>query len=132
MFTIELTILLRSPAFTFIVRHISKTQLPCCCHDSSVEIHCGSLETPSNGSKIGNNDVVDSVMMFSCDYGFRLSGSAQRNCTDVGEWNGMEAMCIGTSMHPSIYYSSLRFLYVKLCISDNFFIVQNYVFFLLS
>ena len=74
----------------------NKIQKPCC-HDFSVEIHCDSLETPSNGSKIGSNDVVDSVLMFSCDYGFRLSGSAQRSCScmETGVWNGTDAICDG-------------------------------------
>ena len=58
-------------------------------------LYCGSLETPSNGSQISNTDVVDSVAAFSCDYGFRLDGSAQRSCTNDGNWNGIEATCIG-------------------------------------
>ena len=60
-----------------------------------VEIHCGSLAAPSNGNIIGSNDVVDSVMMFSCDYGFRLSGSAQRSCMETGVWNGTDVTCDG-------------------------------------
>ena len=59
----------------------------------SVEIHCGSLSPPSNGIMTGNNEVVDSVLIFSCDYGFRLSGSTQRICMDIGDWNGTDVFC---------------------------------------
>ena len=65
------------------------------CYHLHVEIHCGSLETPTNGSKIGSNDVVNSVVTFSCDYGFRINGSALRNCTDQETWDGEVATCVG-------------------------------------
>ena len=65
------------------------------CYYLFVEIHCGSLETPTHGSKIGSNDVVDSVVTFSCDYGFRLNGSALRNCTDQETWDGKVTTCVG-------------------------------------
>ena len=61
-------------------------------HNIVVEIHCGSVATPSHGNVIGNNDVVDSVLMISCDYGFRLSGSAHRSCMENGVWNGNDAI----------------------------------------
>ena len=57
------------------------------------EIHCGDLEAPSNGTKHGSSDVVDSTMTFSCDVGFRLEGSEQRHCTEDGHWNGTKATC---------------------------------------
>ena len=57
------------------------------------EIHCGDLEAPSNGTKHGSSDVVDSTMAFSCDVGFRLEGSEQRHCTEDGHWNGTKATC---------------------------------------
>ena len=62
-------------------------------------LHCGSLETPSNGTQNSSTDVVDSVATFSCDYGFRLDGSAQRSCTNDGYWNGIEATCVGQSVY---------------------------------
>ena len=60
-------------------------------------IHCGSLNTPSHGSKQGSNDVVDSVVSFSCDHGYRLEGSARRTCATQGIWDGVEAKCVGQS-----------------------------------
>ena len=62
-------------------------------------LHCGSLKTPSNGRQNSNTDVADSVATFSCDYGFRLDGSAQRSCTNEGNWNGTEAICVGQSVY---------------------------------
>ena len=96
--------------------------MPYCCRDFSVEIHCGSLETPPNGNKIGSNDIVDSVMVFSCDNGFRLSGSAQRNCTDVGEWTGVDIMCIG-KLIPSIEIV----LIIKHSLQSNFVLVTTFL-----
>lgn len=36
---------------------------------------------------------VGSVQSFSCDAGFTLHGSAQRNCTVSGEWSGTAPVC---------------------------------------
>ena len=59
------------------------------------EIHCGHLNAPYHGRKQDSNDVVDSVVSFSCDYGFRIQGSANRTCTTEGTWDGVEASCTG-------------------------------------
>ena len=60
-------------------------------------IHCGHLDAPSHGSKQGSSDVVDSVVTFSCDRGYRLQGSANRMCTTQGTWDVLEAKCVGQS-----------------------------------
>ncbi|KAK2168422.1 hypothetical protein NP493_1225g00033 [Ridgeia piscesae] len=60
-----------------------------------VEIHCGHLNAVSHGSKQGSNDVVDAVVLFSCDRGYRLQGSARRTCTRNGTWDGVNAECVG-------------------------------------
>ena len=59
------------------------------------EIHCGHLIVPFHGSKQGSNEVVDSVMSFSCDRGYRLDGSARRTCTTQGTWDGVNTECVG-------------------------------------
>ncbi|KAI0222756.1 hypothetical protein LSAT2_025993 [Lamellibrachia satsuma] len=64
------------------------------------EIHCGVLKTPSHGSRNGNSDVVNSTVKFSCDHGFRLDGSVQRNCTDEGTWDGVDTTCIEIHCGP--------------------------------
>ena len=55
------------------------------------------MNTPSHGSKQGSSDVVDSVVTFSCDRGYRLQGSASRTCTTNGTWDGVNAECVGQS-----------------------------------
>ena len=62
------------------------------------EIHCGFLDAPDHGIEQSSNDVVDSVMSFSCDHGYRLQGSANRTCTTQGTWDGVEAKCVGQSL----------------------------------
>ena len=61
------------------------------------EIHCGLLNEPNHGSKQGSNDVVDSVVSFACDRGYKLQGSDIRKCTTQGTWDGVNAVCIGQS-----------------------------------
>ena len=61
------------------------------------ELHCGSLEAPSHGSKQGSNVTVDSVVTFTCDGGYRLEGTLKRKCADHGTWDGVEAKCVGQS-----------------------------------
>ena len=61
------------------------------------EIHCGPLNAPNRGSMLGSNDVVASVVTFSCDRGYRLQGSARRTCTTQGTWDGVNAECVGQS-----------------------------------
>ena len=41
--------------------------------------------------------MVDSVVTFSCDRGYRLQGSARRRCTTQGTWDGVNAKCVGQS-----------------------------------
>ena len=60
-------------------------------------IHCGRLDVPSHGNKQGTSNVIDSVMSFSCDRGYRQQGSARRTCTSEGTWDGVEAQCVGQS-----------------------------------
>ena len=58
-------------------------------------IHCGHLIAPSHGSKQGSDDVVDYVVLFSCDPSYRLQGSERRTCTMQGTWDGVKAECVG-------------------------------------
>ena len=59
------------------------------------ETHCGHLNAPFHGSKQGSSDVVDSVVSFSCDRGYRLQGSEERKCITNGTWDGVKADCVG-------------------------------------
>ena len=67
------------------------------------EIHCGPLIALPHGSNQGSNDVVDSVVTFSCDRGYRLQGSARRTCTTQGTWDGVNAVCVGQIVHQLCY-----------------------------
>ena len=64
-------------------------------YNSIAEIHCGSLVAPTHGSASGSSDTVGSVVMFSCDAGFRLIGSSQRTCQQNGDWDGDDVTCDG-------------------------------------
>ena len=75
------------------------------------EIHCGDLAAPSNGTKQGSSDVVDSTMTFSCDVGFRLEGSDQRHCREDGHWNGTKATCRKCCQGRHILFFHLNFFY---------------------
>ena len=91
---------------TEVSRHVGfeKDTIQNCSHPPSsycmrftifAEIHCGPLNVPSHGSKQGNNDTVDSVVLFSCDRGYRLQGSAERKCSTLGTWDGEAPNCVG-------------------------------------
>lgn len=64
-------------------------------------ISCGRLKTPSNGTKNGSSPLVGSVATFSCNDDFRLEGSAERTCTEQGEWDGINASCVGECLHTA-------------------------------
>ncbi|XP_068694975.1 sushi, von Willebrand factor type A, EGF and pentraxin domain-containing protein 1-like isoform X1 [Montipora foliosa] len=54
---------------------------------------CGSLGTPLNGTKSGNQTTYPNKVIFSCDYGFDLRGSSERMCTAQGKWTGVLTIC---------------------------------------
>ena len=58
---------------------------------------CESLSNPTNGGVVINDStrVVGSIATYSCDDGFLLSGSIERECQDNGMWSGNEPLCIG-------------------------------------
>lgn len=58
------------------------------------------LTAPSNGSILGNcESTYGSVCEFVCDEGYKLDGSATRNCTIDGNnymvWSGTVVTCPG-------------------------------------
>ena len=56
---------------------------------------CESLNNPTNGEVVINAStrVVGSVATYTCDDGFLLSGSDERECQDNGMWSGPEPLC---------------------------------------
>ncbi|XP_063820371.1 sushi domain-containing protein 2 isoform X2 [Pseudophryne corroboree] len=57
-------------------------------------ISCGWLAPPVNGLKNGTTYVNGSVITFSCNSGFELTGSRQRMCLSDGTWSGDPAQCV--------------------------------------
>ncbi|KAI0221189.1 hypothetical protein LSAT2_027418 [Lamellibrachia satsuma] len=77
-------------------------------------VSCGSPKTPSNGTKNESSILLGGVVTFSCNDGFRLEGSAQRTCTEQGEWSGVDVSCVevicdvlNTPLHGTKNESSL-------------------------
>ena len=58
-------------------------------------ISCGRVKTPSNGAKNDSSPLLGTVVTFSCNDGFRLAGSVQRTCTELGKWSGKDVNCVG-------------------------------------
>ena len=56
---------------------------------------CGSIRTPLNGTKRGGQTTYPNKIMFTCDEGFNLLGSNERQCTSDGVWSGVETFCQG-------------------------------------
>ena len=52
---------------------------------------CGPIGTPLNGTKLGRQTTYPNKVIFSCDDGFSLRGSAECECTPNGTWNGVKA-----------------------------------------
>lgn len=51
-----------------------------------------------NGTKRGSQNTYPNEVIFSCDDGFNLRGSAKRECTADGTWNGVETICEGRTL----------------------------------
>ncbi|KAG8597924.1 hypothetical protein GDO81_002432 [Engystomops pustulosus] len=60
-------------------------------------VTCGWLAPPANGTKNGTNYLVGSLITFSCNTGFVLTGSITRTCQADGYWSGEPTMCIPAS-----------------------------------
>ena len=48
----------------------------------------------SNGSVTLSKTTFGSIATYSCDVGFALQGSTERECEATGQWNGSEPSCI--------------------------------------
>ena len=56
---------------------------------------CGSIATPLNGTKHGNDTTYPNKVTLTCDDGFDLKGSHVRECKSDGVWSGEDALCEG-------------------------------------
>ena len=59
-------------------------------------MECGPLPTPTRGRSEGNLTTYPNKILFSCDEGFTLNGSAVRMCQPNGAWSGEQGHCQGT------------------------------------
>ncbi|CAH1248695.1 CSMD3 [Branchiostoma lanceolatum] len=60
-----------------------------CCES---EVVCSDLPPPPHGSATGGHTYQE-IKTFSCDAGYRLEGSAIRECTASGTWTGSDTVC---------------------------------------
>ena len=56
---------------------------------------CGDPGTPMNGTTIGSSFTFGSAINHTCDSGFAISGSSQRECLANGSWSGSLPTCVG-------------------------------------
>ncbi|XP_003387839.1 PREDICTED: sushi, von Willebrand factor type A, EGF and pentraxin domain-containing protein 1-like isoform X2 [Amphimedon queenslandica] len=56
-------------------------------------IECGPLDSPDNGIVRVEGTTVGSVAKYTCNPGFKLSGSDMRTCQATGEWSGSTPVC---------------------------------------
>ena len=59
----------------------------------SVAIDCGPLDSPDNGIVRVEGTTVGSFAKYTCNSGFKLSGSDMRTCQATGEWSGRAPVC---------------------------------------
>ena len=62
-----------------------------------LDVRCEVLEAPEDGSIVGIPEREDlhyqDVIVFACDRGYRMEGSARSQCTATGEWSTLVPTC---------------------------------------
>ena len=58
-------------------------------------VDCGRLDTPQNGTMVGEGTTYPNTVQFRCDEGFILDGSWLRKCQTNGTWSGNTTKCQG-------------------------------------
>ena len=72
---------------------------PIACNESnfkfllSLVVVCPKLNSPTNGSMVGDTRVYNSVINFACENGYKSNGSAVRRCQANGTWSGQALTC---------------------------------------
>ncbi|XP_020615812.1 CUB and sushi domain-containing protein 3-like isoform X2 [Orbicella faveolata] len=61
---------------------------------------CGTLSVPLNGTLSGNLTTYPNKVIFRCDDGFTLRGSAERRCQPNKHWSGYDTFCEGKDCGP--------------------------------
>ena len=68
-------------------------------------MHCGDLSIPLQGTISTSEDTCGSHVHYDCNPGFKLIGSASRDCHGNGSWDGVEPICVGKSAPFSYFFS---------------------------
>ncbi|XP_015755037.1 PREDICTED: sushi, von Willebrand factor type A, EGF and pentraxin domain-containing protein 1-like isoform X6 [Acropora digitifera] len=55
--------------------------------------NCGALQSPTNGSLLGNMTTYPHKVKLACNDGFNLRGSRVRQCLSHGNWSGSNTIC---------------------------------------
>jgi len=76
-------------------------------------VPCPSLTDPNNGvvtCSLGDDGVssYEDTCSFSCNTGYKLTGSKTRICQSSGSWSGSKTMCNGGEIHCAV----LSYLYI--------------------
>lgn len=57
---------------------------------------CGDPGIPPHGARLGGEEFkTKSLLRFSCEAGYSLTGSAERTCLHNGTWSGTQPVCQG-------------------------------------
>ena len=59
-------------------------------------VNCGNPPVVSNAQRTGNSFTYDSVVTYTCNPGYRISGSEKRTCQKDGTWSGVSPTCLST------------------------------------
>ena len=65
---------------------------------ASVLVTCPPLTHPNDGMincSLGSNNIpnLGEKCIFTCNIGYKLTGSSTRTCQSGGSWNGSDAVC---------------------------------------
>ncbi|XP_065174514.1 sushi, von Willebrand factor type A, EGF and pentraxin domain-containing protein 1-like [Sycon ciliatum] len=67
--------------------------MPACVPHRPQPQMCTALSAPAHGSVQSNQYAITVLTVFSCDAGYRLSGSVARICLPSGQWSGTDTVC---------------------------------------
>ena len=65
----------------------------------TLSVFCPDLDPPSNGSVFQRTNFVGETAYYSCNSGYRLSGSSYTTCLISGQWSGTQPTCISEYQH---------------------------------
>ena len=65
-------------------------------------VSCPDPKSPSHGSRSGDDFTFGKKVSYTCDRGYKITGSSNRTCTASGTWSGIQPTCTGK--HCQIYF----------------------------